>query len=212
MLGTLFGLARKFPSKAVADRVIPWIQLVALIIGGVWGLLTYWESIADQKAQTSAKLIDNYVGEQGDKPSLQTRYSRLWESQLDAVAKAFGDKQPAPKTDSEKATVRQKLIDAQRAFVEGDSKRYEEFSVVYSNLSLIVTCASEGRCNTGVINSKIGRDLVAFLNGACGYVDVVAKRWGSSQSTGQDLYAYVVAQKLAPGSTLLCADKYRKQP
>ena len=207
-------LARRFPSKAVADRIIPWVQLAALILGGLWALLTYGESVADQKVQASVKLVDNYYADQGGKPSLQARYDQLWENQLNAVKAAFDGKQPNPKDDGERAAVRKKLVDAQQAFA-AVPKHYEEFSRIYAYLSSVVVCVNQGRCDAAIIKSSIGVDLFRFLNGACGYFDEVAARW-NDKTTGQDLYDYVVKQKLEKLSSPNAAspfacDKFRAQ-
>lgn len=191
-------LARRvFPSQEANDRIMPWLRIAATVAGGIWALVQYSTSIADRRADDTVKLLATYSADSDKKPSLQYVLHTLSEESL-AYAKSDAQLQAlmnnSKKTEAEKAETRKQLVARQRAYaVQGD--HYNEYWRLNSYLTTVVSCASERRCTSEIVNSVLGDDFLNFLNDSCGFIEEADDRWRTVR-TGLAIFDYVVDQKL----------------
>jgi hypothetical protein len=220
----LAAIAGHLPPKVTLERIIPWVQLLAAIAAGLWALVQYSSSVADRKSDETLKLLSAYSNEAKDAPSLQARFNTLWESELNAtkydpeivrLTKKYKEAAEVTKKDIgevEKKAFRAAYVNVSRAHAK---KHFAEYSRIYSYMNSVVACATEGRSNRPIVDSVIGPDLFAFLNGACGFFDEYDERWGTD-STGQRIFLYVINQGIeqtlkARGSSPFFCEKFRDQ-
>lgn len=210
-----------FPPKAITDRVVPWIQVVVTIAGGAWALLQYSTSIGDKRADETMKLLAVYWTEQGTAPSLRMRFDRLLEDEREFLASdtriaELRKKGRANRTEAETQSYMNLLDEKTREFAAKPAA-YGEYSRVYYYLNTLVVCAAEKRCDRTIVNSTLGLDLLYFLNGTCGFINLDDEHW-NTRRTGQNIYDYVVSQQLEAlsetkgGGRFLCpkfSEQYR---
>lgn len=191
-------LARRIlPSKATNDRIIPWLQVTATVAGGVWALVQFTSSVADRRADATVKMLASYSADTEKKQSLQYLFHKLSEESLayaeaDEKLKAMMAK--TNKTDAEKTATRTEFVAQQRAYtLRGE--HYNDYWRLNSYFTTVVACAAEKRCDSAIVNSVLGDDLLNYLNDACGFISVADDRWRTVR-TGKAVFDYVVEQKL----------------
>ena len=208
MLRSLFAsIARKLPSKSVADLIFPWVALCSSLIGGGLALGQYTSSISNQQAAEAVKLHRDYIGSDGSKESVKDVFDSLTIMDDEFAVKireircrfinklvedgklkghavmdcnsegSWATSQSVKLTAEQNSSLRAALTSAQNKILSAKDVGGKVYKVL-AYFRQVIACVDEGGCDRNVSYRLFARDMSNFINGFCEFISARARKWG----------------------------------
>ena len=139
-------------AKRLSDTIVSWIGVIALILGGGFGLCKYNQELKQQKSVQSLKLLDKY-----DKnPIFHARSELLRFSRLPEVQTAFKKKAASSEFESF-------LTEAK------SGRKYEDYHLGENTFTLlefykrVAICANHDVCNADLAKLFFAENIFTFM-------------------------------------------------
>lgn len=175
-------LAKGFPPKFAADRILPWTALILVTVGAGWTIYVYRNDVSIGRVQAVFDLYDVYRREFGRTKLLRSKPQELEaaiarircevvSSTTDECETLTGS--PArrlleiPLTCQQRTTVRKKMNSWRAKNEDLDTRLAYQYQ---SFFDAVRVCTQAGNCDVDTSLALFAKDITTYLNDVCVFV------------------------------------------
>ena len=194
-------LSRRFPPKHVTDRVLPWLTIALVLVGGIFAVYEHLKNSNAARVIETIRLHQAFVMQTPSGKSLQSLQNRLidglgplidqrrCEYVLELADKGEVQLQPNVQCNDAKShsiiaaielqgqqrdELRRRLSDVEEQIVQENEEAIQQLLGHYTT---VIVCVKNAACNGESARDIYARDMIGFVNAFCSYFEKKGKEW-----------------------------------